>query len=65
VIDAKEDLRALYDAAVTQRDSYRSALDLIVEDGQAWLDSQCDETCCEMIKLIVKYAQACSGGAKP
>jgi hypothetical protein len=58
----KEDLRALYDASVIQRDGYRRALDLIAEDGEAWLANQCDETCCEMIKLMVKYARESAGG---
>jgi len=40
-----------------ERDRYARALEFIAEDSEAWLANQCDETCCEMIKLIVKYAR--------
>ena len=40
-----------------QRDRYARALEFIAEDSEAWLANQCDETCCEMIKLIEKYAR--------
>lgn len=40
-----------------ERDRYARALEFIAEDGEAWLANQCDETGCEMIKLIAKYAR--------
>lgn len=40
-----------------ERDEARRALELIAEDSEAWLANQCDETCCEMIKLVAKYAR--------
>lgn len=39
------------------RNHARRALELIAEDCEAWLANQCDETCCEMIKLVAKYAR--------
>lgn len=39
------------------RNHARRALELIAEDCDAWLMNQCDETCCEMIKLVAKYAR--------
>lgn len=40
-----------------ERARYVRALEFIAEDSEAWLANQCDETCCEMIKLIAKYAR--------
>lgn len=47
-----------------ERDESRRALDLIAEDCDAWLANQCDETCCEMIKLVSKFAKERLGEAK-
>lgn len=40
-----------------ERNKARRALELIAEDCDAWLMNQCDETCCEMIKLVSKFAK--------
>lgn len=61
----KEDLRSLYEHEQRRAEGFRRALELIAEDGEAWLANECDETCCELVKLLVKYARECAGGAKP
>lgn len=45
------------------RNHARRALELIAEDCDAWLMNQCDETCCEMIKLVSKFARERLGEA--
>ncbi len=45
------------------RNQARRALELIAEDCDAWLMNQCDETCCEMIKLVSKFAKERLGEA--
>ena len=60
----KDDLRSLYEHEQRRAEGYHRALELIAEDGEAWLANECDETCCELVKLLVKYARECAGGAK-
>ena len=40
-----------------QRDKYHCALELIAEDCESWLASECDEPSAEFIKLVAKYAR--------
>jgi hypothetical protein len=40
-----------------ERDEAREALRLIADDCDAWLANLCDETCCEMVKLVGTYAR--------
>jgi hypothetical protein len=40
-----------------ERDQYRSKLELIAEDCEAWLKSESDEPSAEFIKLVAKYAR--------
>lgn len=53
--------RALANYAADQykreRDAYRRAIELIAEDCEAWLASECDEPSAEFIKLVAKYAR--------
>ena len=41
-----------------QRDAAARALELIAEDCEAWLASECDEPSAEFIKLVAKYARS-------
>jgi len=42
---------------VHERNKALRCLELIAEDCEAWLQNQCDETCCEMVKLVAKFAR--------
>lgn len=41
----------------TERNRHKRSLQLVAEDCEAWLRSECDETCCEMIKMVAKFAR--------
>jgi hypothetical protein len=43
--------------AASKADQYRSAVELIAEDCEAWLNSESDEPSCDFIKLVAKYAR--------
>ena len=40
-----------------ERDAAVRALELVAEDCEAWLASECDEPSAEFIKLVAKFAR--------
>lgn len=47
-----------------ERDEARRALELIAEDCESWLASECDEPSAEFIKLVAKFAREKLSGAQ-